>query len=228
MWRRLNLKRNEMLSSLTWKTLARKNIKKQKKLVFRLKALFLLKKIFFFFFSPIANLWPRQKVIFEFFFIFWRYSKTLNLGLKLSQLGILGWNFKKLMSNLKSASSNLLTCKVSSKNKKFLNFGPKIPYLGVLGMQFNKNYYQFFNQHTRICETLKVHPKRKKINLGPKILYLGLWLECWKTIVIFEISTLKFVKNESLTHTVNFGIESAFSEGPRPGPLYKACLIMTR
>ena len=62
--------------------------------------------------------------------------------------------------------------------------------------------------------------------------YLGiLGLEFSKTIVIFEISTLKFVKNESLTHTVNFGIEltfskgsgSAFSEDPGPGsgPLYK-------
>ena len=39
---RLNLKRNEMLSSLTWKTLARKNLKKQSRLLFRLKALFLL------------------------------------------------------------------------------------------------------------------------------------------------------------------------------------------
>ena len=43
---------------------------------------------------------------------------------------------------------------------------------------------------------------------------------------MFEISTLKFVQNESLTHTVNFGIGSAFSkglgsafsEGPSPGP----------
>ena len=50
-------------------------------------------------------------------------------------------------------------------------------------------------------------------------------------MVIFEISTLKFVKNESLNHTVNFGIGSAFSKGPgtafsqcpcpSPGPLYK-------
>ena len=31
-----------------------------------------------------------------------------------------------------------------------------------------------------------------------------------KAIVIFEISTLKFVKNVSLTHTVNFGIGSTF------------------
>ena len=63
---------------------------------------------------------------------------------------------------------------------------------------------------------------------GPKLPYLGIFgLELKnKTIVIFEISTLKFVKNESLTHAVNFGIGSAFSkspvsafsEGPGPGP----------
>ena len=63
---------------------------------------------------------------------------------------------------------------------------------------------------------------------------LGIFgLEFQKSIVIFEISTLEFVKNESLTYTVNFGIGSAFSKGsgsafsegpvPGPGPLYKVC-----
>ena len=44
-------------------------------------------------------------------------------------------------------------------------------------------------------------------------------------ITIFEISPLKFVKYQSLTHTVNFDIGFAFSEGPGPGPglLYKVC-----
>ena len=66
--------------------------------------------------------------------------------------------------------------------------------------------------------------------------YLGiLGLRFSKTRVIFEISTLKFVRNEFLTHTVNFGIRSAFSngsgsafsqgQGPGPGPLYKVCLF---
>ena len=58
------------------------------------------------------------------------------------------------------------------------------------------------------------------------MLYLGIFgLELKKAIVIFEISTLKFVQNESLTHTVNFGIGSAFSEGAGsgPGPLSKVC-----
>ena len=44
------------------------------------------------------------------------------------------------------------------------------------------------------------------------------WARILKTIVIFEISTLKFVKNGSLTHTVNFDVGSAFSKGPGPDP----------
>ena len=48
--------------------------------------------------------------------------------------------------------------------------------------------------------------------------YLGIFgLEFWKIIVIFEISTLKVVISESLTHTENFGIESAFSKDPGSG-----------
>ena len=56
--------------------------------------------------------------------------------------------------------------------------------------------------------------------------YLGSFgREFRKTIIIFEISTLEFVKNESLTHTVNFTIGSAFSKGLGlcPDPLYKVC-----
>ena len=62
--------------------------------------------------------------------------------------------------------------------------------------------------------------------------YLGIFgLEFLETIVIFEIGTLRLVKNESLVHAVNFdtgsafckGPGSAFYEGPGPGPgtLYK-------
>ena len=43
------------------------------------------------------------------------------------------------------------------------------------------------------------------------MLYLGIFgLEFWKTIIIFEIGNLEFVRNEFLTHTVNFGTGSAF------------------
>ena len=59
------------------------------------------------------------------------------------------------------------------------------------------------------------------------MLYLGTFgLECEKAIVIPDISTLDILKNESLTHIVNFGIgcgfskdpEYSFSEGLDPGP----------
>ena len=60
--------------------------------------------------------------------------------------------------------------------------------------------------------------------------FLGLELE---NNIIFDISTLEFVKIEFLTHTVDFcvgcafskGPESTFSEGPGPGlgPLHKVC-----
>ena len=58
--------------------------------------------------------------------------------------------------------------------------------------------------------------------------YLGIFgLEFENNVVIFEISTLENDKNGCLTHTVNFGIRSASSEGPGPGPdpLYKVCLF---
>ena len=79
------------------------------------------------------------------------------------------------MLYLKSASSNLLTSKVSSKNRKTLNLGPKIPYLGIFGLQVDKNYSEIFNQHPRICETMKFHPKQKKIFLGQKMPCLRFW-----------------------------------------------------
>ena len=44
--------------------------------------------------------------------------------------------------------------------------------------------------------------------------YLGTFgLEYEKAIVISEISTLKFLKNESFPYIVNVGIGSAFSKG---------------
>ena len=85
------------------------------------------------------------------------------------------------MLYLKSASSNLFTCKVSSKNKKTLNLGPKIPYLGIFVLQFNKSYYEVFNQNLWNYR-VSSKAKRKK-NLHLKILYLGLWAGLLKKYV---------------------------------------------
>ena len=93
----------------------------------------------------------------------------------------------------------------------------KIPKFGTKNVLFEyfwamiyKNYCHTWNQHPRICLIIKFcKKKQKRLILGPKMCYLGIFgVENLKTIVIFEISTLKFAKNESLTHTVNFGIGS--------------------
>ena len=48
--------------------------------------------------------------------------------------------------------------------------------------------------------------------------YLGTFgIEFEKIIAISEIITLEFLKNESLTHPVNFGVRSALSKGPGSG-----------
>ena len=75
--------------------------------------------------------------------------------------------------------------------------------------------------------------------MGPKFLYFRIsGLELWKTIFIFEISTLQFVRIEFLTQIVNFYVGptfskvsgSAFSEGlcQSLGPIYKVCQINQR
>ena len=57
--------------------------------------------------------------------------------------------------------------------------------------------------------------------------YLGIFgLEFQKSIVILEISTLEFAKNESLTHTINFGIGSTFSKVA--GPLFQKVRVLVR
>ena len=65
---------------------------------------------------------------------------------------------------------------------------------------------------------------------GTKYVLFGYFsIRIKKTMVIVEISTLEFLKNESLTHKVNFGIGSVFSKGSGsgfsegPGPLHKVC-----
>ena len=150
-------------------------------------------------------------------------------------LGVLGLEFYKTIIIFEIRTLKFV---------KLQNLGPKMPYwtfltksalFGYFRQELKKNYCQISNQHPQICIFAKLLRKRC-LNLGPKISYLGIFgLEFSKTIVIFEIRTLKFDKNESLTHTVNFGIGSvfskgsgsAFSEGPGrgQGTLYKSAIF---
>ena len=57
----------------------------------------------------------------------------------------------------------------------------------------------------------------KELNLGPQLPYIGLFgieFEKKKTVVTFEISTLKSIKNEFLINIASFGAGFAFSEDP--------------
>ena len=62
------LKRNEILLSLTWEMLAWKIIKKQKRLVFRLEALYLLKTYFAFSLVQYQNSDQEKKSFLRFLF----------------------------------------------------------------------------------------------------------------------------------------------------------------
>ena len=103
--------------------------------------------------------------------------KLLKFGTKITLIKYFGLEFQKAISYLKSASSNLLTCKVSFKNKSF-KLGSKILYLGLFGLQFNKNYYQIFDQHCRICGNIKLHPKQKNCSWDQKCSIWDFGPEC--------------------------------------------------
>ena len=83
-------------------------------------------------------------------------------------------------------------------------FGTKNALVGYFGVKIFKSYCHVWNQYLRISVIPKSVKKQKCLNLGPKMPYLGIFdPKCliWvfldkkfrKTIVIFEISSLKFV-----------------------------------
>ena len=98
----------------------------------------------------------------------------------------------------------------------------------LLGQNLKKllSYLKFAPSNLSKMQSFMLNNKKKY--LRPKLLYFCLVREFEKTIVIFEISTLEFIKNEFLTIIVNLGIESVFSKSPAgPGlsPLYNVCQL---
>ena len=98
-----------------------------------------------------------------------------------------------------------------------------------------KEYCHIWNQHPQICLITKFCVKTKIPKFGTKNALFGyFWDRTLKNYChIWNQHPQKIVENESLTHTVNFGIGSAFSEGlgsafsegPGRGPAlpYKVC-----
>ena len=110
-------------------------------------------------------------------------------------MGTFGSNLSKLLSYLKSAPLNLLDYKIS---QKFL-------ILVFLGSNLSK-LLSYLKSAPSNLPDYKISQKIKTSKFGTKIAYLGTFgPQFEKAIVISEISTLKFLKIELLTHIVNFG-----------------------
>ena len=70
-----------------------------------------------------------------------------------------------------------------------------MPCFGIFGLDLKKKLLSYLKSAPSNLSNCKILLKKQKcINLGPKIPYLGIFgLKFRKTIVIFEISPLKFV-----------------------------------
>ena len=105
---------------------------------------------------------------------------------------ILGSNFGKLLSHLRSTPSHFLITKFSSKMKIF-NLRPKMPDLRILKLG-TKNFWFWrfwarnwkccchnWNQHPRICLIAKLGAKTKILKFGTKnALFRYFWAGIWE------------------------------------------------
>ena len=72
-------------------------------------------------------------------------------------------------------------------------FGQKVPYLGIFELEFQKLLSNLKSAFLNLS-TCKILRKNKYLNLGPKVPYLDIFgLQFQKTVVIFVISTIKFL-----------------------------------
>ena len=89
---------------------------------------------------------------------------------------------------------------------KLPNFGTKHPFFGYSWCRIVKNYCHISNQHRQISKIPKFLERRTKcLNLGPKIAYLGIFRpDFWKSIVVLDIGTLKFVKLNNFVKQISY------------------------
>ena len=119
------------------------------------------------------------------------------------------------------------------KKQKCLSLGPKLPDLGTFGLKFEGSIVIFEISTFEFVCLQTFAEKQKCLNLRPKMPFFagGGWGGCvfWAKMLYLDNFGLEFQRsqicqNESLTRTVHVSIESAFSEGLGPNPVYKVCL----
>ena len=112
-------------------------------------------------------------------------------------------NNKNTVGKNKWISVNISKLKFPAKVKmKVLKFGPK--------MLYQLRWFWLYFQKTIVIFKISV----LEFLLLQSLTKTTFALELENAFFIFEINTIEFVINEFLTYAVNFGIGSAFSEGP--------------
>ena len=131
-------------------------------------------------------------------------QKCVNLGPKMSYSHIFGLEFSKAHVTFKISTLKFVKLQNITKKTKMHKFGTKNPLFGYLWGRILKNYCHIWNENPQISQIPKFLEKTKKrLNLGQKMPYLGIFRpELWKSIVIFEIRTLKFVKLENFVKKI--------------------------
>ena len=106
--------------------------------------------------------------------IFLSHSYSLNLVPKMRVCSFLGWDFKIILSYLKSVSWNLSNCKISWKNKNAL-FG--YFWAGI----WKRKYCDIWKQRPWICLVARFSAKIKILKFGTKNTWFGyFWTGIWK------------------------------------------------
>ena len=117
----------------------------------------------------------------------------------------LEWNLKIILSYLKSGPSTLLNCKFREK-MIIPRFGTENALFGYFWAEIYKQYLPYLKLAPSNLSIRKILEKKQNwLSLGPNVPYLGIFgLEFYKTFVIFEISTLKFVYLENFAKKQKF------------------------
>ena len=142
----------------------------------------------------ISNQYPPNCLIAKFRTKF----RILKFGTKNTLFGCFGQQFWKTIVIFENSTLefDLLQSFVQKKKKKKKNlkFGAKNAKCPDFRAGIWIYYCHIWNQRPRICLAAKIGAKIKPLNSGPKMPHLGIFgPEVENDMVIFEISTLKFV-----------------------------------
>ena len=125
---------------------------------------------------------------FWYFQNFWRKLKSLNFESKVPYLGMFVLEFYKTFAVFEISTLELVNYQIFADKRNCLYFRLKGPSFGIIRLEFLK----------KVLSYLKLAPSNLSIwkislNFGTKVAYMDAFVsEFYKTIFIFEFTTLKF------------------------------------